>query len=123
MASIIEMLEQSGKSLLVRKNAPEISIDEFPDGWEAESIEFEDVFMFIFTIQPDAVEFPIHSSKDKWLAYVISGSGILIAGDTNNEKSQSMGYKAGDFITFEANTPHGWKNGGQPGKILFVKQA
>ncbi|XPF94538.1 cupin domain-containing protein [Colwellia sp. RE-S-Sl-9] len=121
MASVIEMLANSGNSKLVRKNAPDISIDEFPEGWDGVSIEYADVFMFIFTIQPDAAEFPIHSSQDKWLAYVISGSGTLIAGNSQNEQTQSMEYKAGDFISFEADTPHGWKNNKQLSKILFTK--
>lgn len=122
MASHIEMLEKSDASSLVRKNAPKIVTDELPDGWGGQSMEFGNVFMFIFTIQADAVEFPLHSSEDTWLAYVVSGSGTLIAGDSQNNKTQEMTYSTGDFITFDANTPHGWKNDNQLSKILFAKQ-
>ena len=121
MASHIEILAQASGSNLVRKNAPLSEVDAFPDGWDGQSIEFGDVFMLIFTIQPDAVEFEIHSSEDTWIAYVISGSGTLIAGDNQDKKTHDIDYKAGDFITFDANTPHGWKNNQLLSKILFTK--
>lgn len=122
MASHIEMSAHNDGSNLVRNTAPDIVIDEFPEGWDGQSFEFGNVFMFIFTIQANAVEFPLHSSPDTWLAYVISGSGTLIAGDSNDNKTQEMQYSAGDFITFDANTPHGWRNDNQKSKILFTKR-
>lgn len=79
--------------------------------------------MFIFTVKADAVEFPIHTSDDKWLAYVISGSGTLYAGDSNDNKTEGISYQASDFISFDANTPHGWKNANQESKILFTKRS
>ena len=121
MTSQIKMLAQSGGSSLVKNNGPDIVIDEFPEGWDGQSIEFGNVFMFIFTIQENAAEFPLHSSEDTWIAYVASGSGTLIAGDNQNNKTQEMHYAAGDFITFDANTPHGWKNDKQVSKIILSK--
>ena len=121
MVSHIEMLANEDGSNLARQNAPEIIVDDFPKGWDGQSMEFGGVFMLIFTIQPDAVEFPLHSSEDTWLAYVVTGSGTLIAGDNQENKTQEMQYKAGDFITFDANTPHGWKNDNQLSKILCTK--
>lgn len=122
MASHIEMLVNAGTSNLVKHNAPQLVTDEFPTGWGGQSMEFGNVFMFIFTIQADAIEYPLHSSEDTWLAYVVCGSGTLIAGDSQNNTTQEMKYEAGDFITFHASTPHGWKNDNQLSKILFTKR-
>lgn len=35
MASHIEMIEKSGGSILVKKDAPEVSIKDFPQGWQS----------------------------------------------------------------------------------------
>jgi quercetin dioxygenase-like cupin family protein len=68
------------------------------------------------------VEFPIHTSEDEWLAYVVSGAGTLYAGTSEMERTEGIEYQAGDFITFEADTPHGWKNGSAESRILFAKR-
>lgn len=122
MANHIIMRQCSGASSLESSVAPEFSALDFT-GWQGVSLEDSGVFMFVFIIEPEAVEFPIHSSEDAWLAYVISGTGWLYAGSVDQQATESIEYRSGDFITFQADTPHGWKNGGEKSKILFVKKS
>ncbi|MGB5511300.1 MAG: hypothetical protein WBM87_06295 [Woeseiaceae bacterium] len=122
MSSHIVMSNNQGASTLTATPLPEFSDLDIP-GWQGLSREDSGVFMFMFNIAADAEEFPIHADEAQWLALVISGSGTLYAGTTDLEKTDGINYVAGDFITFEANTPHGWKNGGTSSRILFVKPA
>lgn len=122
MSSHITMSNSNGASTLTKSDGPKLYTAGH-DGWQGLSLEASGVFIFMFDIAPDAAEFPIHASEDKWLAYVISGSGTLFAGTADMEKTEGMSYAAGDFVTFERNTPHGWINDSEPSRILFTKQS
>ena len=122
MSSHIVMSNDQGASTLSRSPVPEFS-DMDVAGWQGVSLEDSGVFMFMFNIAANAEEFPIHADAAEWLAHVISGSGTLYAGTADLAKTTGIDYEAGDFITFQANTPHGWKNGGSPSRILFVKRS
>ncbi|WP_096086324.1 cupin domain-containing protein [Agaribacterium haliotis] len=123
MAKHIVMSENAGASVLAQQNAPEFSSADFPEGWSGAGLEASGVFMFVLKLEEGAAEFDIHASEDQWLAYVVSGAGTLFAGTAENVKTEGMAYEAGDFITFEANTPHGWLGDGNESRLLFVKQA
>ena len=120
---IIMSIEEDGSSSLETAPAPKFDDAGFPDGWKGMALEASGVFMFMFEIAEGAVEFPVHSSEDEWLAYVVSGSGTLYAGTAEMERTDGVEYSEGDFITFQGDTPHGWKAAGEPSRILFVKQA
>ena len=122
MASHIIMSDTGGSSSLAKSPAPGFEAFEFK-GWQGRAVEDSGVFTFMFDIASDAEEFPIHADDAEWLALVISGSGTLYAGTADMKKTESMNYQAGDYITFQGGTPHGWKNGGKPSRILFVKRA
>ena len=122
MANHILMKNQSGDSVLDQLEAPEFSSADHA-GWEGLGVEASGVFLFMFRIEAGAVDFPLHDSPDAWLGYVVSGSGTLHAGSADGKLMDSVAYQAGDFITFEPNTQHGWSNGGEPSKIMFVKVA
>lgn len=122
MSNHIIMSNNNGASELVKSQVPNFEALEF-EGWHGRAVEDSGVFTFIFDIEPDAEEFPIHADQAAWLALVISGSGTLFAGTANLKKTDGMAYQAGDYITFQGGTPHGWKNGGKPSQILFVKRA
>jgi len=122
MSTHIIMSNDEGASALAKKPAPEFSNLDFP-GWQGLSIEDSGLFMFMFNIAAAAAEFPIHADEAEWLAFVVSGAGTLYAGTADLKKTDGIDYEAGDFITFAANTPHGWKNRGEPSRILFVKCA
>ena len=122
MASHIIMSNVDGASALAKSPAPEFEAFEFK-GWRGRAVEDSGVFMFLFDIAPDAEEFPIHADEAEWLALVLSGAGTLYAGTADMQKTEGMDYQAGDYITFQGGTPHGWKNGGEPSRILFVKRA
>lgn len=121
MSQHIVMSEQNGVSVLRTQEAPSYSPLDFP-GWKGMAAEDSGIFMFIFDIDGDAAEYPLHASEDAWLAYVITGMGILFSGNPEGEKLGQLDYQAGDLITFQPNTQHAWKNGGAPSKILFTKQ-
>ena len=120
---IVMSRNEDGSSALKRIDAPEFSDMDFPACWLGKVVEDSGIFMFTFDISAEAAEFPIHVSEDEWLAYVISGSGVLFAGTAGMEKTNGVAYQAGDFIAFDADTPHGWKNDGGESQILFVKRS
>ena len=122
MASHIIMSNIDGASSLAKSPAPRFEAFE-QKGWQGRAVEDSGIFMFMFDIAPDAEEFPIHADEAEWLALVISGSGTLYAGTADLQKTEGIDYETGDYISFAANTPHGWKNGGEPSRILFVKRA
>ncbi len=121
MSNHFVMRSTDSGSTLSQQKAPEFEALDIT-GWGGLTLEDIGLHLFIFNIDADAAEFPIHSSPNTWLAYVISGSGTLFAGDTTNTRTDQIEYRAGDFITFHADTPHGWKNGNEAGKILFCKK-
>lgn len=123
MAQHIVMSEHAEASALSTTSAPEFSSDELPEGWSGMGLEASGVFLFVLKVAEGAAEFPIHASEDQWLGYVVSGEGTLYAGTTNSEKTTGLPYQGGDFITFEANTPHGWLNAGGESRILFAKRS
>lgn len=120
---IIMSIDPEGASQLESSPAPQFDESGFPDGWKGMALEDSGVFIFMFEIAEGAVEFPVHASEDEWLAYVVSGSGMLYAGTAAMDRTEGVAYSAGDFITFEGNTPHGWKAAGEPSRILFAKKA
>lgn len=121
MSKHIIMSEAGGSSFLEEMPAPAFTPADFP-GWSGLSLEDSGVFLFMFDIAPDAVEFPLHTSPDEWLAYVVAGAGELVSGEGETRQLESVPFAAGDFITFRANTPHAWRNGGVASRILFVKR-
>ena len=122
MSKHIVLSESEGSSSIAVNTAPEFLPLDF-QGWDGRAVEDSGVFMFLFDIAADAVEFPVHADEAEWLAYVVSGSGEMFSGTPDGVKNGSVEYSAGDYITFRANTQHGWRNGGEPGKILFVKRS
>ena len=122
MSSHIIMSNDNGASTLSKSPSPEFEALEFK-GWQGRAVEDSGVFMFMFDIAPDAEEFPVHADDAEWLALVLSGSGTLYAGTADMQKTDGIAYAAGDYITFQGGTPHGWKNNGEPSRILFVKKA
>ena len=117
----ILMSAKQGGSVLSKTAAPAFNANDFPEGWSGAGVEASGVFMFVLNIAEGAAEFAIHASEDAWLAYVVSGSGTLYAGDAHSQKTEALTYQAGDYITFEAHTPHGWVNDGAESILLFVK--
>jgi quercetin dioxygenase-like cupin family protein len=122
MSTHIIMSQTDGVSHLAAQPAPAFSPQEFP-GWQGLALKDSGVFMFIFDIEAGAAEYPLHSSEDEWLAYVVSGSGELHSGNPEGELLDMKPFAAGDFITFRANTQHAWRNGDHPSRILFVKRS
>ena len=122
MSSHIIMSNDNGASTLSKSPAPEFEALEFA-GWRGRAVEDSGLFMFMFDIAPDAEEFPVHADDAEWLALVVSGSGTLYAGTAEMQKTDGIACQAGDTITFQGGTPHGWKNDAAPGRILFVKRA
>ncbi|WP_026958309.1 cupin domain-containing protein [Aliagarivorans taiwanensis] len=92
-------------------------------GWSSRMVEDMGLSMLKLTITEDAAEFPIHSSDEPWLAYVVCGQGTLYSGSHQQDKGTGIEYQAGDYISFEANTPHGWLNRANYSEILFVKKS
>ncbi|MCM2678509.1 cupin domain-containing protein [Echinimonas agarilytica] len=124
MSQHILMSEKEGQSYLASQAAPEFNANDFPEGWSGAGVEASGVFMFILKVDKESDTFELHASEDAWLAYVVSGSGTLLAGTADEQRTESVAYAAGDFITFEANTPHGWINNiDAESRLLFVKQA
>ncbi|MBY6188933.1 cupin domain-containing protein [Microbulbifer agarilyticus] len=123
MSRHLTMFEHQGASTIEVAEAPSFTSHENMSGWKARAVEDAGIFMFQFAIEPNAVEYPVHTSDEAWLAYVVSGHGTLYAGDANGNRTQGVDYRAGDFITFKPNTPHGWKNGDEKSQIAFVKTA
>ncbi|MCQ3830399.1 cupin domain-containing protein [Microbulbifer elongatus] len=117
------MFEHQGASGIETTDAPEFTSHENMPGWKARAVEDAGIFMFQFEIEPGAVEYPIHTSDEAWLAFVASGHGTLYAGDAEENRTEGVRYQAGDFITFKPNTPHGWLNGNEKSLILIVKPA
>lgn len=122
MNQYISMSMSDDKSQLSSTPLASFTPLDFP-GWQGLSIEDKSLFMFIFDIEANADEFPLHASDQNWLAYVIEGNGILYAGTTDNkEKTSEIPFSAGDAISFEANVPHGWKVNNIASKILFCRK-
>lgn len=122
MSSHIIMSNVNGASALSKSAAPKFEALDF-EGWQGRAVEDSGLFMFMFDIAPDAEEFPIHADDAEWLALVLSGRGTLFAGTAEMQKTDGVDYAAGDYITFQGSTPHGWKNSDEPSRILFVKRA
>lgn len=118
----IEMFLDNESSALKTHKLPQFSPLDFP-GWHGLAVENESIHMFIFSIDENASEFPLHASDQEWLAYVVMGEGRLIAGTKDNQtQTSSIKFCAGDAITFRADTPHAWKMSPGAGKILFCRQ-
>ncbi|QKX17569.1 cupin domain-containing protein [Microbulbifer sp. YPW1] len=115
------MFEHESASTIETVDAPDFTSHENMSGWKARAVEDAGIFMFQFEIDPGAVEYPIHTSDEAWLAYVVSGHGTLYAGDAGENRTEGITYGAGDFITFKPNTPHGWVNGDDKSLILLAK--
>lgn len=120
---IIMSNDVNGNSTLESVSGPGFDGQGFPAGWKGAGLEDSGVFMFLFDVAPDAVEFPVHADEAEWLAYVVSGSGTLFTGTAALDRTDGAAYETGDFITFRANTPHGWKSDGEASRILFVKRS
>ncbi|BFM13283.1 hypothetical protein R50072_34360 [Simiduia litorea] len=117
----IRIKNAGNASRLTTNQAPSFSALDI-DGWGGLILDDAGLTLFIFDISADAKEFPVHASEHAWLAYVIAGAGTLYAGNTDNQPLEALDYQAGDLMTFEAHTPHAWKNNGSPGKILFTRK-
>lgn len=118
MSKHIIVSGKAGDSFLTSEAQPPFEDMDF-SGWQGLAIEKAGIFMF--NISANAVEFPLHTSDLSWSAYVISGSGTLFSGNKDLEKSDSILYKSGDFITFEADTPHAWKSDNVESRIIFIQ--
>ena len=121
MSKHLIMFEHQGASAIETIDAPEFTSHENMPGWKARAMEDAGIFMFQFEIEPGAVEYPIHTSDEAWLAYVASGQGTLYAGDAGENRTEGVQYQEGDFITFKPNTPHGWLNGNEESILVIVK--
>lgn len=122
MNSHITMSIEGNASTLSKSTAPEFEVLDI-EGWRGAALEDSGLFTYMFNIEAGAPVYPIHSDDAQWVAYVISGKGILYSGDRDGNETGQMEYQAGDYITFMPNTPHGWKNGNSKSQILLVKQA
>ena len=116
------MTDHAGSSAIETLAPPEFAAADYP-GWEALSLDAGALSFFMFRIAPGAAEFPLHAAPDEWIGYVVSGGGVLFAGDGEGKKLGQVHFAAGDFITFKPNTQHAWENGTEESKILFVKVA
>ncbi|MEM1083088.1 MAG: cupin domain-containing protein [Verrucomicrobiota bacterium] len=116
------MSDQEGSSAIAKQEAPEFSALEY-QGWSGQALEASGVFCFILKVKAGGDEFPMHADAAAWLGYVVSGSGELFSGNAAGDKLEAVAFAAGDFITFEPNTQHAWKNGPDESKILVVKVA
>jgi quercetin dioxygenase-like cupin family protein len=92
-------------------------------GWRGRAVEASGLFSFMFDIEPGAKPYPLHTDPAPWLAVVIKGSGTLIGGSEPNNETCQKHFVAGDYITFEAGTPHAWCNDDTHTQILFLKVA
>ncbi len=119
--ALLRVTGLDGASALTRESAPELT-DLGLLGWQGLSLEALGLVAFMFSITADAEEFPLHTDTAEWIAYVVSGSGTVYVGTPELEKTSGTTYRAGDFLTFEANTPHGWHNGGAASRILFLRR-
>lgn len=120
MNNHIRMTKTDSGSALCSVIAPEFNELDLA-GWQGLTFNDIDLNFFIFNIDANASEFPVHSSEDSWIAYIISGSGTLYAGEDSGKRTESVKYRAGDLITFHPNTPHGWKNGTTDSRIILAR--
>ncbi|MGD8174439.1 cupin domain-containing protein [Marinimicrobium agarilyticum] len=111
MRSHISMLARNGAGVLVRANTEKAQPLEHK-GWKLLTTSDAGLGLVFLEAEPGADEFPIHSSEDAWVGMVVRGTGTLFAGDRNEVIVDGMDYREGDFITFEPNTPHAWRNNG-----------
>ena len=121
MNSHIKMSLEGNTSKLSKSPTPEFEALDI-EGWQGAALEDVGLFTFMFNIEANAATYPIHSDHAQWIAYVISGNGVLYSGKEDGTQTGQVEYQAGDYITFMPNTPHGWKNGDANSKILLVKQ-
>lgn len=120
--SHITMSMQGNGSTINKATLPEFEATDI-NGWYGSALEDAGLFTFIFKVDAGAATYTIHSDPAEWVAYVVSGGGTLYCGDEQGNQTESIAFEEGDFITFKADTPHGWKNGDTQSKLLFVKQA
>ncbi|MBM7036101.1 cupin domain-containing protein [Vibrio ulleungensis] len=92
-------------------------------GWRGRAVEASGLFSFMFDIEPGAQPYPLHTDPAEWLAVVVTGSGVLLGGSEPDNELCQQHFVAGDYITFEAGTPHAWRNDQVHTQILFVKVA
>ena len=81
---------------------------------------FGEIDFYIFKMAPGAVEMGIHTSPVPWIGYVIKGGGELSFGDDDANEIEMLEYTEGDFLVFEPDTMHGWRNGSKETLLLFL---
>ena len=65
----------------------------------------------------------IHESPVAWIGYVISGVGEMTIGDKDANLTGAITFTPGDYLMFEPNTMHGWKNTGDEEILLLFLTA
>ncbi|MEM9253262.1 MAG: cupin domain-containing protein [Planctomycetota bacterium] len=122
MAKHIAMVNRDGGSAFDALPTPQSGALEHA-GWSGVAVEASGLFCFEIAAEPGAAEFPMHDSPDAWVGYVVCGGGTLYSGSAAGEKLGEVTVAEGDWITFEPNTQHAWKNGDAQTRMLFIKRA
>ncbi|MBU2887735.1 hypothetical protein KO507_18365 [Gilvimarinus agarilyticus] len=92
-------------------------------GWTVQALDDSGVSLLVLRAESGADFFAMHTSDDAWLAYVVHGCATLMAGDEPDDITDGMDCTAGNFITFDASTPHAWQTDGGPFEVVLAKLA
>ncbi|MEM0915005.1 MAG: cupin domain-containing protein [Planctomycetota bacterium] len=122
MAKHIGLIDREGVSSLSTLAVPQSEALD-PAGWSGVPVEAAGLFCFEVTAEPGAEEFAMHAVPGAWVGYVVSGGMTLYSGKPTGEKLDEVELKPGDWLTFDPDAQHAWKNGPEKTRVLFVKQA
>ncbi len=64
-----------------------------------------------------------HEAPSTYLCIIVKGEGQLGLVDKAGKTVSTVHYKAGDFILFQPNTLHNWKNGNKATEMLGIEYA
>ncbi|WP_020208763.1 cupin domain-containing protein [Gilvimarinus chinensis] len=109
-------------SILTRSGEPE-TVEIGVVGWTLQTMNDSGVSLLVLRAEPEADYFAMHTSDEAWLAYVIKGCATLIAGSEPDDITDGIDCYAGDFITFDASTPHAWQTDGHSFEVVLAKLA
>lgn len=118
---VVIMQSSNGKAVAKEQPAPVFGGIDLK-GWSVSALQAAGADFYIYKIAPGAADMAIHSGPDSWIAYVLAGNGEMPLGDKEGKQTGSVSFSKGDYLVFEPNTMHGWKNTGKTDiLILFVK--